>query len=69
MRHKAENAGEKFVHSIPSYQPLIDPKAKFLIEVVQQSSQVLSDDSARREAVRRPRREFAPLTPELPTAI
>ena len=64
-RHKAETAGEIFVHRLPSYQPMIDSNAKFLVAVVQQSEQKLSDDSA--GASRRTRRRCAPLTPEQQT--
>ena len=63
-RHKADNAVDKFVHCLPSHQPLIDADAKFLIAVVQQSSQKLSDDSERRETASRPRRKCCPLTAE-----
>ena len=63
-RHKADNEVDKFVHCLPSHQPLIDDDAKFLIAVVQQSSQKLSDDSERRETASRPRRKCCPLTAE-----
>jgi hypothetical protein len=63
-RHKADNEVDKFVHCLPSYQPLIDDDAKFLIAVVQQSRQKLSDDSERREAASRPQRKCCPQTPE-----